>query len=144
MTSIAPAQNNHASQIHKLETESFSDPWSVNSIVYEIEHSLFLVACNLEGSVIGYISMRHIVDEGHINNIAVSKVYRKLGVGSQLMESLLHKSAQLNITAITLEVRASNKNAISLYQKYGFTAEGYRKSYYQNPVEDAAIMWRYI
>jgi len=143
ITFVTRAQNNHASQIYKLETESFSDPWSVVSIIHEIEHSIFLVAMDLADNIVGYVSMRHIMDEGHINNIAVSKEYRNQGIGSKLMDALL-EIAQPNIKALTLEVRASNKNAIYLYQKYGFIIEGYRKNYYNNPIEDAAIMWRYI
>ena len=43
---------------------------------------------------------------------------------------------------LTLEVRAGNTPAINLYKSYGFQAEAVRKNYYQNPVEDALIMWR--
>ena len=47
-----------------------------------------------------------------------------------------------NFRVISLEVRASNAAAISLYKSYGFKIEAVRKRYYSNPVEDALIMWR--
>ncbi|MDD4122189.1 MAG: ribosomal-protein-alanine N-acetyltransferase, partial [Eubacteriales bacterium] len=42
----------------------------------------------------------------------------------------------------TLEVRASNAAAISLYMKFGFESAGIRKGYYEDNGEDAVIMWR--
>ena len=45
-----------------------------------------------------------------------------------------------NIKRCLLEVRASNKAAISLYEKYDFKIIGKRKEYYTNPIEDAFIM----
>ena len=46
------------------------------------------------------------------------------------------------MTAFTLEVRAGNRPAIALYEKYGFHTEGIRAGFYEKPVEDALIMWR--
>nr|MCR5358181.1 ribosomal-protein-alanine N-acetyltransferase [Lachnospiraceae bacterium] len=42
----------------------------------------------------------------------------------------------------TLEVRASNTAAISLYKSLGFAEEGRRRNFYEHPVEDAIIMWK--
>jgi ribosomal-protein-alanine N-acetyltransferase len=73
----------------------------------------------------------------------VRKSHRKRGVGSLLVEELIRAASEQNISALTLEVRASNTAAISLYKKHGFTAEGIRKNYYSHPTEDGIIMWRY-
>ena len=45
------------------------------------------------------------------------------------------------ILRYTLEVRVSNASAIHLYEKLGFRAVGIRKNFYDNPKEDAMIMW---
>jgi len=42
--------------------------------------------------------------------------------------------------AIFLEVRESNRAARALYEKWAFTEEGRRKSYYKDPEEDALIL----
>jgi len=143
MTEFSYALTGHAKQIREIEEESFSDPWSVVSIIYEIEHSIFLVA-TVADTVIGYVSVRQIYDEGHINNFAVAMAYRNQGIGSKLMEYLANEAINHDITALTLEVRCNNHAAISLYQKHGFVAAGTRKNYYSNPIEDAVIMWRYL
>ena len=143
MTIISHALPIHVTQIYDIENESFADPWSLVSIMDEItnEDSVYLVAVTND-AVVGYISMRHIIDEGHINNIAVAPSHRGMGIATMLMEALLHEATKRGIVATTLEVRVSNRAAISLYDKHGFVIEGYRKYYYSSPTEDAAIMWR--
>ena len=53
-----------------------------------------------------------------------------------LVEELRKKGSH----CLTLEVRASNENAISLYRKLDFQQIGLRKNYYHNPKEDALIL----
>ena len=60
---------------------------------------------------------------------------------SVLMRRLLSEAQKLKITALTLEVRASNTAAQHLYQKFGFQSAGIRPGYYPDG-ESAVIMWR--
>ena len=46
-----------------------------------------------------------------------------------------------NGIALTLEVRSHNQAAIALYEKLGFRNAGRRKGYYDDPPDDALIMW---
>jgi len=144
MISIVPATLDHKDGIHTIEIESFADPWSITSIEYELthKHSICFVAINEKGQVIGHVSMRHIINEGHINNIAVLNTYRRQGVGQLILNALIKEAVKLEMIGLTLEVRAGNHMAISLYEKCGFVIEGYRKNYYSSPSEDAAIMWK--
>ena len=52
----------------------------------------------------------------------------------------IEKLQEKKNTCLTLEVRASNAPAISLYQKMGFVQVGRRPNYYHNPKEDALIL----
>lgn len=144
MITIKEATHAHISNICEIEKEAFSDPWSQASILNEIanEQSIFLVATKEDNTVVGYVSMRNVVNEGYINNIAVSKQYRGLSIGTMLILALLNESDKIGIAALTLEVRVSNAVAIKLYEKFGFETKGYRKNFYSNPSEDAAIMWK--
>ena len=54
---------------------------------------------------------------------------------------MLDECYKSKIKFITLEVRASNKKAIHLYEKFGFKSLGLRRKYYQDNNEDALIMW---
>jgi len=54
--------------------------------------------------------------------------------------SIIDLAVELNTKVITLEVRASNIPAQSLYRKYGFSQVGVRSSYYTDNREDGLIM----
>jgi len=143
MIKILPATIEHAKGIHTIELESFADPWSISSIEHEITytHSICLVAME-NALIVGHVSMRQIINEGHINNVAVLKAYRQQGVASLILNELIKEAIHNEMIGLTLEVRVSNHAAIALYQKFGFVTEGYRKNYYSMPTEDAAIMWK--
>ncbi len=83
-----------------------------------------------------------IVDEAHITLLAVHPDYRGLNLGKGLLWGLLYRGWQRQLKWATLEVRASNQVALSLYHKFGFTEAGRRRRYYQDNGEDALILWR--
>ena len=86
--------------------------------------------------------MRDIFGEGEITNVAVHPDFRGAGIAGRMFGTLIEESLLRGMTAFTLEVRAGNLPAIALYRKFGFGTEGVRAGFYENPVEDALIMWR--
>ena len=90
--------------------------------------------------VVGFTGMWVVVDEGHITNIAVRKLYQRQGIGELLLISLIDLATELNARFLALEVRASNVAAQSLYGKYGFSQVGVRRGYYTDNHEDALLM----
>lgn len=82
-----------------------------------------------------------IVDEAHITLLAIHPDYRRSGLGSALFLSLLTSACQRGMKHATLEVRASNQAALSLYERFGFQEAGRRRRYYPDN-EDAVILWR--
>ena len=73
--------------------------------------------------------------------IAVFPDFRGQGYSRELMDRMEKSAAEKAVNALSLEVRAGNEVALGLYQSYGFREEARRKNYYQQPVEDAVIMW---
>ena len=92
--------------------------------------------------VVGFCAFWLVVDEIHINNVAILPEYRGRGFGTRLMRRVLTEGRRLGATRATLEVRASNDQARRFYEGLGFRAAAVRKHYYTNPVEDALILWR--
>ncbi len=62
--------------------------------------------------------------------LSVGTQWRHRGLGSALLEELIKRAKADNVKQIFLEVNTSNKNAISLYEKYGFKLNRIRKNYY--------------
>lgn len=135
----------HLDEVILIEQDCFVHPWSKQSIESELanENSVFLTAI-VDNKVVGYIGMNVVVDEGYIFNVAVDKEYRKRGIGSALINELVNFGKKNNLCFLTLEVRESNKNARSLYSKFGFIKVGERKDYYKEPVENAVLMTKYF
>ena len=121
----------------------FSTPWSRSSISGELNNPLakYIIAKDIEkNSIIGFIGVWIVVGEADITNIAVHPTYRKLGIGSKLLSSLINMCDDLNCSLINLEVRASNISAQNLYKKFSFIENGLRKGYYEDTKEDAILM----
>lgn len=128
-----------------LEEMAFSMPWHKESFIEMIENkdALYLVADDERAGVIGCCGVRSIVGEGDITNVVVHPDFRKKGVAFDMLTQLLSRGVkEFGIKEFTLEVRYSNIGAIHLYEKLGFVSEGIRKNFYEEPVEDALIMWK--
>ncbi len=88
----------------------------------------------------GYIVARHSACELHINNVAVRDEYRRLGIGSRLLNRILKEGRDAGAEAALLEVRSGNVAAQALYGGCGFSLLGRRRNYYSDPLEDALTM----
>jgi ribosomal-protein-alanine N-acetyltransferase len=102
----------------------------------------FLVACNNDGKIIGYIMWRvertpainslKFVNKGHLVSIAVLKNYRRLGVATALMANSMKNIKKPKINEFVLEVRVSNYTAINLYKKFNFITHSIKEKYYRD------------
>ena len=138
---IESLNQSHIHQIALIEKECFSDPWSLDSIKGETENPLAVWFVAMDGEIlIGYAGMNHVLDEGYINNVAIKQEYRSKGIATRLLKRLISYGEENSMQFISLEVRASNTNAIELYDKQGFKNVGIRKNFYDHPYEDAIIM----
>lgn len=128
-----------------LESESFTNPWSRETLVWELRNSDVTRAYLLrddEDRVVAFCVCWVIFDELHINTLAVAPAVRRQGLASTLLRHVIAESAASGATKATLEVRASNTPAIGLYQRLGFHVAATRPGYYAKPSEDALILWR--
>lgn len=130
-------------QVARLEEQIFSMPWSEHAFRAEVgkEDRLFVVAY-LEEELAGYCGVLALAGEGDITNVAVAPGFRRLGVGRQILSTVLAWGEQMGLTDFTLEVRTGNQPAISLYESLGFESAGVRRNFYEKPREDALIMWK--
>ncbi|MPM01323.1 Ribosomal-protein-alanine acetyltransferase [bioreactor metagenome] len=138
---LVPMDKSHLQAIADIERACFSAPWSASMLEEELynDTASYIVAEGEDGTVLGYAGLRAVLDEGYIDNVAVAKAFRRLGVADALISAFC-RFGRAKLAFLTLEVRASNEGAIALYIKHGFTEAGRRKAYYQNPVEDAILM----
>ncbi len=164
MTTLAPAQVvlqpmllGDIEQVVAIDRQSFPQPWSEGSYRFELTQNAaahFWVALDAEPqkpslidrmlgraqrTVVGYGGLWHVVDEVHINTLAVHPAWRGRRVGERLLTCLLDDARRLGAASATLEVRVSNVVAQSLYRRFGFLEVGRRPRYYADH-EDALLM----
>ena len=140
---IKPLTEEYVDQVCVLEEEAFSMPWHKESFLEMIanENACYLGALIGE-EVVASCGLRHIVGEGEITNVVTKNTMRGKGIGRQILLQLLEEGTKMGAEAFTLEVRVSNAPAIHLYESLGFVSEGVRKNFYEEPTEDALIMWK--
>ena len=102
--------------------------------------SAFVVALDDNDNVAGYAGLQAVLDEGYITNVAVRPDCRRQGIAGKLLQVFLDFAKGNHLAFLSLEVRASNYDAIALYGSRGFRSVGRRKNYYEHPREDAIIM----
>lgn len=128
-----------------VEGESFTNPWTREMYAWELRNRavchIYVVRTEAR-PVVAFCAFWLVVDEAHINNLAVFPDLRGRGIGTALLRHALEEARRLGAVRATLEVRASNGPARRLYERLGFTEAGTRRAYYTNPVEDAVILWR--
>jgi len=132
-------------EVLAIEEASFSNPWSRQMFLWELQNvgvSYAYVLRTPEWRVAAFCTIWVVLDEVHINNVAVRPECRGQGVGLSLLRFVLRLGGTLGARRATLEVRRSNDAALKLYERLGFRVAGARRNYYSNPVEDALILWR--
>lgn len=118
--------------------------------IYESFPKTFIVAVDdSTDEIIGYVMGRiergfsnlknvKLTKKGHIVSIAVIKEYRRIGVGSQLLNKAFEGFREYDASESFLEVRKSNIEAINLYQKMGYVEKKVLPGYYRDG-EDALL-----
>lgn len=128
-----------AAEVFALLEEVYgSSPWSQSQIVADLAQpqvSYYLV--EEAGRLQAFLALQETDFALEISQLAVRPSCQGKGLASCLLmqPDLLDKE-------VFLEVRASNKPALKLYQKMGFESLGLRANYYHAPVEDALVMKR--
>ena len=160
---IVHALSEDADRLYQIECACFSIPWSresLSSFIADTAHSLCLTAheagaestdaskpenriersdFSRKGSIIGYIGIMSVLDEGEITNVAVLPENRGKGVGFALLCAAKDHCRQMGVHTLHLEVRTGNCNAVALYRKCGFIQTGMRREYYADNGEDALL-----
>lgn len=129
------------SEVHAIETASFTMPWSEALFLNEIRNPLSrpMVARN-DGKIAGYLCASMVIDEGHILDVAVHPSRRRQRIGRRLIGETLDNLAERGCSTVFLEVRASHTGVIGFYEQSGFRVIQTRKCYYVSPIDDAVIM----
>ena len=128
-----------------LESASFTNPWTRDTLLWELENSDVTrgyVLRDQDRGILAFCLCWVIFDELHINTLAVAPEFRRQGLATALLTGVFADAVEAGAGKATLEVRASNEAALELYRRLGFQVSARRPGYYSKPDEDALILWR--
>ena len=145
---LAATDSADINPIVEIDRRSFGWPW--NRLYFSGEltgkqacnFTLKTVDSKNRPRVIGYIIGRVVDNELHILRIAVKPKYRGHGLAAYLLARAFDQAAQSGARSAYLEVRPSNKSAISLYHRQGFRLIGKKPEYYTDTREDALVLMK--
>ncbi|MEM4245915.1 MAG: ribosomal protein S18-alanine N-acetyltransferase [Candidatus Bathyarchaeia archaeon] len=145
---IRPFKAEDLEAVYLIEKASFKDAWPKQSFLPtgKAEGQIFLVASH-KGKVTGYViaeilkPLRSYPLRGKIArllNLAVDPHLRRRGLGSMLLKNVEDELKVRDVEEVALEVRGSNRGAVSFYLRHGFQKAGVIPYYYGD--EDALAM----
>ncbi|HEX5071179.1 MAG TPA: ribosomal protein S18-alanine N-acetyltransferase, partial [Vicinamibacterales bacterium] len=132
-------------EVARLQARAFGNAWGEEALGGQRTNPSVARLYGLRlpaAGIVAYCAAWKVADELHINSLAVDPQYRRKGLARRLLQHVLATSAASGTVSATLEVRQSNEAGRALYEGLGFRVEGVRPGYYQDPREDALILWK--
>lgn len=141
---IVRMEKAHLAEALVIERESQPNPWSRQAFVYEIDGNPLsrprvAVTITEPSEVAGYAITWLVLDQLHIQNLAVRRRNRHQGLAKLLLARAIEEAVEHSASTALLEVRRSNVAARNLYRSLGFEEFGERRGYYTRPAEDALL-----
>ncbi len=140
---IRPATDAELDAITALEAASFPSPWKREFFRNELRAPgrYNRVVMDEREHLVGYLFSMYVLDEMHINKIAVDHRLRRTGVATAIMEDCFRFARSHELRMISLEVRESNTGARRFYEALSFHTAYRRPNYYPDN-ETALVMSR--
>jgi ribosomal-protein-alanine N-acetyltransferase len=128
-----------------IENDGFEFPWSEDDFIRCLrQRNCIGMVAEQEDRVVGFMIYELHKSRLHLLNLAVSKDFRRRGVGAQMMAKLTAKLSTQRRTRILLEVRETNLSAQVFFRALGFRAVSVLRDFYDDTTEDAYLMqYRY-
>jgi ribosomal-protein-alanine N-acetyltransferase len=125
-----------------IERAVYPFPWTPGNFRDALDAGNACWLAHLEGELAGYGVMLVAAGEAHLLNLGVAPAWQRQGIGRCLLQFLIAAAKKDGAQIMYLEVRPSNRPALALYARLGFTGVGRRKRYYpcHDGREDALVM----
>ncbi|MVA98196.1 GNAT family N-acetyltransferase [Nitratireductor sp. CAU 1489] len=124
-----------AAALSSLHADGFARPWSDGEFAALLDQeTVFGFAAREVGrpgaAPGGFVLARQAAGEGEILTLVVAPALRRCGLGWLLMDAVLRELYAQRAEALFLEVDETNRAAVALYRKLGFSQVGARPAYY--------------
>ncbi len=142
MNSISTLNPADLARAFEIEQASHAFPWTEKTLASNQGDRYLNLKLEHQGKMAGFAIVQIVLDEATLFNIAIDPAFQRQGLGRELLQSVIEQLEPRNVFTLWLEVRASNRGAIALYDSFGFNEVSIRRNYYPAAQgrEDAIIM----
>ncbi|WP_048697769.1 ribosomal protein S18-alanine N-acetyltransferase [Erwinia piriflorinigrans] len=142
MNQISLLTPNDLDAAFAIERRSHAFPWTEKTFASNQGERYLNFRLTVDGVLAAFAITQVVLDEATLFNLAVDPAFQRRGLGRELLQHLVNELEQRNVMTLWLEVRASNRPAIALYEQLNFNEVSVRRNYYPttNGKEDAVIM----
>jgi ribosomal-protein-alanine N-acetyltransferase len=128
-------------EVLDIEQESFEFPWCEDDFIRCLrQRNCIGMVAEYDDRVVGFMIYELHKTRLHVMNFAVSRAFRRRGVGHQMLAKLVGKLSHQRRTRIMLEVRETNLPAQLFFRTEGFRAVSVLRDFYDDTTEDAYLM----
>jgi [ribosomal protein S18]-alanine N-acetyltransferase len=131
---ITPMHLDQLDLVLRNERRAYSHPWTSGIFKDCLQSGHECWVLQVANGLIGHVILSM--------NICVNPECQGRGYGALLLRHIIERASEQRCRCIFLEVRASNRSAYKLYERFGFTEIGVRKDYYpaNAGAEDALVL----
>lgn len=138
-----PMRSADLPRVAALERASYAFPWSERIFDDCRRVGYHCLVVETDTGIAGYAVLSTGAGEAHLLNICVEQALRRRGIGRELLYAVLDLAQGIGVRDVFLEVRRSNRPAMTLYESLGFERLGVRRGYYQaHDGREDAIVYR--
>jgi len=87
----------------------------------EYDETAFHFVVEVDDFIVGTARLVVLDNEGNIGRVCILKDFRRKGLGTKLITSIIHASINMGLDRLIVEAKI---NALSFYKKIGFVTEG--------------------
>lgn len=129
-------------QAFAIEQRSHAFPWSEKTFASNQGERYLNFRMAVDARLAAFAITQVVLDEATLFNLAVDPDFQRRGLGRMLLQHLIAELEARAVQTLWLEVRASNRAAIALYEQLDFNEVSVRRNYYPTAdgKEDAIIM----
>ncbi|MGQ9544222.1 MAG: GNAT family N-acetyltransferase [Candidatus Bathycorpusculaceae bacterium] len=101
--------------------------WLSKTLASLEKNEIFFLVAEVNGRVVASSDIHPLKGfEKHVGvlGIVVKRGFRDLGIGTEIMKTLVEQAQKMGLKVLTLSVFATNKRAIHVYEKVGFVQTG--------------------
>lgn len=124
-------------ELGKLLNDNFERLFKINEMLQDGISKV--IVYEKDDKILGFITATSLYETCDILSIVVDPLYRRQEIATNLIGYLISDLGE-ELKLVTLEVATKNKEALSLYDKFGFEVVHTREHYYNG--DDAYLMAR--